>query len=57
MRIKRHGWRCRTYILNRRLHHGTFGAALIAIGAALMYHDRYDCWEWFTFLREKDELW
>ena len=57
MRIKRHGWRCRTYILNRRLHHGTFGAALIAIGAALMYHDRYDCWEWFTFLRERDELW
>jgi hypothetical protein len=70
LRITRNGWRCRTYLAGRRIHHGTFGAILIftglfrprlatapiALGLALCFHDRLDVFDWFTFLREKDEL-
>ena len=47
----------RTYVGGRRLHHGTFGTALIALGLTLAWHDRHDIFEWYAFLREKDEIW
>lgn len=33
-------WRC--WIMGRRLHHGAFGLALVAVGLALVWHDRAD---------------
>lgn len=36
----------RVWVLNRRIHHGFAGAALVALGAALMLHDRRDWKEW-----------
>ena len=58
MTIRRDGWRMRTYVLGgRRLHHGTLGTALIALGITLAWHDRHDIFEWYAFLREKDEIW
>lgn len=35
----------RLYVLGARLHHGLTGAALCALGAVLMVHDRRD-WPW-----------
>ena len=36
-RLRAFGW---------RVHHGTIGAVLVAIGAVLMAHDRRDLREW-----------
>jgi hypothetical protein len=34
--------RCKVYVAGRRLHHGLTGCILIALGAALVAHDRAD---------------
>lgn len=36
----------RVWVLNRRIHHGLAGALLVAVGTALMLHDRRDWREW-----------
>lgn len=35
----------RCWVAGKRLHHGLAGAALAALGVALMLHDRKD-WPW-----------
>ena len=40
----------RTYVLGRRVHHGTAGLALALFGLGLMAHDRRDRRDWLRFL-------
>jgi hypothetical protein len=41
----------RTYLLGRRLHHGTVGLGLAVLGAVLAWHDRRDRRDWLRFTR------
>lgn len=50
--IRRHQSGPRLYWFGRRLHHGTTGAILTAIGTAFMVHDRRDWRNWFTIAVE-----
>ncbi len=44
------------YVLGHRLHHGTTGCVLTAIGVALAVHDRADVRKWFPdFIKERYE--
>jgi len=39
--------RRRLWIFGQRCHHGATGALLVALGGALMLHDRHDRSVWF----------
>ena len=46
LRYELHPTGYRVFVLNRRLHHGTLGVILLALGAALALHDRKDWRQW-----------
>ena len=40
----------RLYLAGYRVHHGLFGAGLVALGVAFMLHDRRDWREWLRLI-------